>query len=138
MRTRRPRHAQEHGRKGEREELPARLTVSCVDIREVAPPPGAEPLHWRLLTTSKVEDPAATFATAELYRRRWAIEQLFRSLKRQGLDIEGVRIEAEAPLRKLVAAALIAAVHVQQLVHARDGTAGAPGPLRPLTDAFAP
>lgn len=32
-------------------------------------------------------------------------------------------------------AALIAAVCIQQLVHARDG---GPGPLRPLSDAFAP
>ena len=32
-------------------------------------------------------------------------------------------------------AALVAAVSVQQLVHARDG---GPGPLRPMTDAFEP
>jgi hypothetical protein len=134
---RRPRHALEHGRKGEREELPESVTVTCVDLREVAPPPGVEPVHWRL--HHPVEDAAAAFAIAGLYRRRWAIEQLFRGLKRQGFDIEGLRIGAEAPLRNLVAAALVAAVHVQQLVHARDGTAtGAPGPLRPLTDAFAP
>ena len=33
-------------------------------------------------------------------------------------------------------AALIAAVTIQQLVHARDG--GAAGPLRPVSDAFEP
>jgi len=30
----------------------------------------------------------------------------------------------------------IAAVSIQQLVHARDGQAATPGPLRPIADAF--
>ena len=38
----------------------------------------------------------------------------------------------------LVMATLIAAVTVQQLVHARDGTAGLNGGLRPVTNAFEP
>src|SRR3546814_16660614 len=33
-------------------------------------------------------------------------------------------------------ATLIAATTIQQLVHARDGQAASPGPLRPITDAF--
>ena len=72
---------------------------------------------------------------ADLYRRRWAIEQLFRTLKTEGFDVEGLSIAADAPRARLVVAALVAAVIVQQLVHARDGTQG-PSPLRPLTDAF--
>jgi hypothetical protein len=92
-------------------------------------------VHWRLLTTEPVPDLAAAWAVADLYRRRWAIEQLFRTLKTQGFDIEGLRIAEDAPRSRLVMATLIAAVTVQQLVHARDG---GPGPLRPLTDAFEP
>jgi len=65
------------------------------------------------------------------------IEQLFRTLKTKGFDIEGVLIEDEAPLCRLTMAALIAAVTIQQLVHARDGDQGS-GLLRPLTDAFEP
>lgn len=122
-------------RNGLREGLPASLSVSVVDVREEAPPPGEPPVHWRLLTTHAVADAAEAFAIADLYRRRWAIEQLFRTLKTQGFDIEGLLVEEEAPLRNLVMATLIAAVSIQQLVHARDGLA-APGPLRPLTDAF--
>jgi hypothetical protein len=56
-------------------------------------------------------------------------------MKTQGFDIEGVRIEEEAPLTNLVMAIFIAAVVVQQLVHARDGV-GEQGSLRPVTDAF--
>ena len=69
----------------------------------------------------------------ELYRRRRNIEPLFRTLKTDGFDIEHVDIEDAAPRNCLIAATLIAAVCIQQLVHARDG---GPGPLRPLTDAF--
>lgn len=122
-------------RNGLREGSPASLAVTVVDVREDAPPPGETPVHWRLLTTHAVSDAAEAFAIADLYRRRWAIEQLFRTLKTQGFDIEGLLIEEEAPLRRLVMATLIAAVTIQQLVHARDGEA-APGPLRPITDAF--
>jgi hypothetical protein len=119
------------------EDLPACLTVTLVDIRESKPVQGTTPVHWRLITTRPVNDAAEAFAVADLYRRRWAIEQLFRTLKTDGFDIERVRIEDQTPLRNLVMATLIAAVTVQQLVHARDGAASA-GSLRPLTDAFEP
>jgi hypothetical protein len=117
--------------------LPRSVRLSVVDVREVDPPSG-EITHWRLLTTHPVADVAQALAVADLYRRRWTIEQLFRTLKTQGFDIEGVLVEEEAPLRRLVMATLVAAVIVQQLVHARDGTTGRPAPLRPVTDAFHP
>jgi hypothetical protein len=41
-------------------------------------------------------------ATADLYRRRWAIEQLFRTMKTQGFDIEGLRIGEREPRNKLI------------------------------------
>jgi len=124
-------------RNGLVEDLPKSLSVTFVDIREVDPPAGEAALHWRLITTLPVSNAAEALAVASLYRRRWAIEQLFRTLKTKGFDIEGILIEDPAPLKKLVCATLIAAVTIQQLVHARDGEAG-PGPLRPLTDAFEP
>jgi len=119
---------------GVRQELPSAVRMTVVDVREIAPPPGEAGVHWRLLTSQAVADPAQAWAVVEVYRRRWAIEQLFRTLKTQGFDIEGLRIGEVAPRNRLVMAALVAAVIVQQLVHARDG---GPGPLRPLDDAFA-
>jgi len=121
-------------RNGVKEGLPETVALFLVDVRESNPPIG-ETLHWRLLTTRPIEDVAQAFAVIDLYRRRWAIEQLFRTMKSQGFDIEGVLVEDEAPLERLAMATLIAAVTVQQLVHARDGTQG-PEPLRPLLDAF--
>jgi hypothetical protein len=115
--------------------LPDAVAVQVVDVREVSPPPGQPAIHWRLLTTYPVGDAAEAWAVVELYRKRWAIEQLFRTLKTQGFDIEGLRIEDPVPRDKLITAALIAAVAIQQLVHARDGGSG---PLRPCTDVFQP
>jgi len=121
---------------GRRASLPESVAVTLVDVREVDPPPGAAALHWRLLTTHAVTSAAEAWAVAELYRRRWAIEQLFRTLKTEGFDIEGVAIDQPAPRHRLVTATVIAAVCIQQLVHARDG---GPGSLRrPASDAFAP
>jgi hypothetical protein len=121
--------------RGFSKDLPERVELQCIDVREVQPPPGQSGVHWRLLTTHPVEDAVQAFAIVDLYRRRWAIEQLFRTLKTQGFDIEGIRIEDPQPRDNLVTAAFIAAVAVQQLVHARDG---GPGPLRPCTDVFEP
>jgi len=120
---------------GLRFDLPDSVAVTLVDIREIDPPTGEAAIHWRLLTTHSVTSAAGAWAMAELYRRRWAIEQMFRTLKTEGFDIEDIRIEETAPRNRLVTAALIAAVCIQQLVHARDG---GPGPLRPVSDAFAP
>jgi hypothetical protein len=136
--------------------LPATLALQAVDVREVDPPAGVEPVHWRLLTTLPAGTAAEAAGIADLYRRRWAIEQLFRTLKTQGFDIEALAIEHEGALKNLVTAALVAATIVQQLVHAREGQApkgrtpqghapedpareGAPtGGLRPALDAFPP
>jgi hypothetical protein len=114
---------------------PATIAVHLVDVREINPPEG-ENVHWRLITTRPIEGLAQALEVADLYRRRWAIEQLFRTMKTHGFDIEAVRMEDDAPRQTLTAATLIAAVTIQQLVHARDG--GDPQRLRPLLDAFDP
>jgi hypothetical protein len=117
--------------------LPASVAMTVVDVREVDAPAGETPVHWRLLTTHAVADTAQALAVADLYRRRWAIEQLFRTMKTKGFDIEGALIEEEAPFTRLAMATLVAAVTIQQIVHARDGAEGQ-NPLRPMTDAFEP
>jgi hypothetical protein len=115
--------------------LPKAVEMHLIDVRETAAPDGIAPIHWRLLTTRPIDDVAEAWKVVDLYRRRWAIEQLFRALKTQGFDIEGVRVEDPEPRDKLVTAALIAAVAVQQLVHGREGDSGR---LRPCTDVFEP
>ena len=115
--------------------VPGGVPLRLVDVREVDPPAGAEAVHWRLLTSLPVEGLADAFAIVDLYRRRWAIEQVFRTLKTAGFDIENLELADAAARARLVMASVVAAVTIQQLVHARDGTTGM-SPLRPLTDAF--
>jgi hypothetical protein len=113
--------------------LPAQVRLTLVEAIEIDPPAGTAPAHWRLLTTHAVTNPQQARGIVMLYRERWTIEQLFRALKTKGFDIEAVRIADGGPFEKLVAASLVAAITVMQLVRDRDGSA-----KRPLADAFAP
>lgn len=111
--------------------LPADIPLYVVDVREVDPQAGEKPVRWCLLTTHAVIDLADALRIVGWYRRRWIIEQVFRTLKGQGLAIEESQILDPETLAKLATAALIAAVRVMQLVHARDGATG-----QVLADAF--
>lgn len=123
-------------RNGVLQGLPDTVALTVVDVREVDPP-ATGGVHWRLLTTHTVNSLADAFVMVEYYRRRWCIEQVFRTLKTKGFDIEALRIGEPAVRFKLVTATLIAAVTIQQLVHARDGDPNR-GPLRPITDVLEP
>ena len=68
--------------------LPETVTVSLVQVAEIDAPPGAEPVFWQLLTTHPVEDAAKAWQVVDWYRQRWIIEQFFRTLKQQGLQLE--------------------------------------------------
>jgi len=102
---------------------PDLIPLRLVEVREVDPPAGATPVHWRLYTTHQVDTLDQALQIVELYRRRWIIEQVFRTLKSDGLDIEQSLLADGEALENLAATALIAAVRVMQCVHAR-GEAG--------------
>ena len=108
------------------------LSLYAVEAREVDPPDGVTPAHWRLLTTHRVEDLTTARWIAGLYRRRWLIEELFRTCKAKGFDVERIGL-AEGPFEILCAATLVAAISVLALVQERDGKA-----RRPLEDVFQP
>ncbi len=112
---------------------PRTVALWVVDACEIDPPEGAEPVHWRLLTTHAVTTLAQAREIVGWYRRRWIIEQVFRSLKSHCLRIEDSQMEAVGSFAKLAMIALIAAVRAMQLVLARDGTTG-----QPVTDAVDP
>lgn len=111
--------------------LPNTIEVTLVIGREINPAEGEEPALWFLLTTHQVNDVADARRIIGFYRARWTIEQLFRTLKTKGFDIEALRQEDGGPLEKLVTAILIAALKVMQLVAEREGKG-----KRPLTDVF--
>ena len=98
------------------------VRLRLVDVREVDPPEGVEPLHWRLLTTHTIADAAAAWEIVGWYQRRWVIEQLFRVMKSQGLQLEDSQLASANRLVKLAAAATKAACVDIQLTQGRDGT----------------
>jgi ribosomal protein S11 len=107
---------------------PESLTLGLVEIAEIAPPEGQQGVCWRLLTTLPVTTLAQASEVAHLYRLRWRIEQLFRTFKTAGLDIEASQVCEAARMLKLAALGLVAASRIMQLVDARDGSS------RPASD----
>jgi len=100
------------------------VRLRLVEVRDVDPPAGVEPLHWRLLTTHAVGDVAKAWQIVDWYRARWTIEQLFRVMKSQGLGLEESQLHTAGGLVKLAAAATKAACIDMQLVQERDGGHG--------------
>jgi hypothetical protein len=106
---------------GAADALPETVPLTLVDIRETTEPEAGEPIHWRLITTHTVDTPAAARMILDFYRRRWIIEDYFRTLKTAGFDIEAAEIEEPGAMMRFVGAAACAAVIIMQLVRARDG-----------------
>jgi hypothetical protein len=102
---------------------PRQLNLTVVEVREENPPPGQEPILWRLLTTHKVASLDDARQIVDWYRLRWTIEQWFRSLKSQGIALEESLIADGEALERLAAAALVGACMTMQLVNGR-GEAG--------------
>ena len=98
------------------------VTMTLVEIWEVAPPEGEEPLQWLLWTT----EPAATLeealAVAKLYSKRWRIEDLHLVLK-SGCAVEKLQLETADRLAKAVVLYSSIAARIVQL---RDWAREAP------------
>jgi hypothetical protein len=112
--------------------LPRAVTLRYVEVVERNPPEGVEPVRWRLLTTHAVDNIAMAWRIVDWYRQRWIIEQLFRLMKKQGLEIEDSQLATAEGLTKLAAIAVKAAAVTLQLVQARDGRSD-----EPASNAFA-
>ena len=117
----RPRH-------GGNPEGPKHLSLTMVEAREVDWNGEGTPLLWRLLTTIETIDAADAAEIVRLYRLRWRIEEIFRSLKSDGLRLEETQMQDAGRLFKLALIGLAAATRTVQRVDARDGSD------RPATD----
>jgi hypothetical protein len=115
---------------------PNSVTLNIVEVKQINPPPPTDtdkgkgkgkskeqPIVWRLLTTHAVTSMAEATHIVELYRRRWTIEQVFRTLKSQAIDLEESLLAEGDALERLAITTMSAAIIVMQLVSAR-GTAG--------------
>lgn len=112
---------------------PEYIQLWALDVREDASTvqEGEEPVHWRLLSTHVIETREQALQCIGWYLQRWHIEQLFRTLKSQGLDVESSLVEEAQRLQKLAVLACSAASRTMQLTLARDGRSA-----RPAQDVF--
>lgn len=109
---------------------PCSIELNFVEVLEINPPQGCKPINWRLLTTLPVSSKAEVEHLIDVYRMRWRIEEVFRALKTNGLDLEATQVEAADRLFKLAALGIAAATRIVQLVDARDSS------LRPAEDVI--
>lgn len=107
----------------------------AIEVREVAEtvPPNEEPIHWRILTTHPAESFSQAQQVVAWYRDRWHIEQIFRLLKSDGLNLEESELESGHALRRLTVLALGAALDVLRLLRAERGESE-----QPLEQVFDP
>jgi hypothetical protein len=78
--------------------LPKAVAITLVIGQEINPPEAEEAATWFLLTTHRVTDIADARRIIGFYRLRWTIEQLFRTMKTKGFDVEALRQEQDGPL----------------------------------------
>ncbi len=96
-------------------DYPESVSLYAVEAKEVTPPAGVEPIHWRLLTTHPVNILEQALRVIQWYRWRWRIEQLFALLKRVGLDLESTRLASVKAIERLTILALMVALRILQL-----------------------
>lgn len=115
--------------------LPKTLELTVVDVRELPESVvgDEEPIHWRLFTTHSVENFIEAMQIVDWYRLRWQVEQFFRILKKQGLDVEASQLEHADSLMKLIVLAVQVAITTLQLLTARSLEA-----TQPITRVFTP
>ena len=111
----------------------ASIKLYAIEVREQTGSVVGEekPVRWRLLTTHKIESVEDALRCVGWYCCRWQIEQFFRTLKKQGFQIESSQVETGEGLMKLACIAMQAAVRTLQLTLAREGNTD-----RMATDVF--
>jgi hypothetical protein len=103
-------------------DYPCSVKMNCIYVveRPETAPEGEEPIEWRLYTTHQVDSIEQAMQCVQWYRARWYIEELFRILKSDGLDIESSQLETGLALKRLMFFCLQAALHIMIIKIAYD------------------
>lgn len=90
------------------------LTLWAVEARELHPPKGIAPLHWRLLTTLSVSTLREAVEKLHWYGVRWGIE-VFHKVLKSGCAVEETQLRTAKRLHRYVAIKLVVAWRVMAL-----------------------
>lgn len=96
------------------------LTVVEVLEHDTSVPSHEKPIHWRLFTTHSVNEIDQAIEIVKWYKWRWWIEDFFRILKTQGLEVERSQFATGIALKKLVVLCLEAALRILTLRQQRQ------------------
>lgn len=105
-----------HAKRGNHSDDPLPLYV--VQIDEVSPPAGEEPISWTLLTNQPVNAFDDAWRVTGWYERRWIIEELHKA-KKTGCRIEDMQFATIARLEPAIALLSVVAV---TLLNLRDAS----------------
>lgn len=94
-------------------DYPPNLPLYVLDVQEENAT--GEPIHWRLLTTHPIKSLQDAITLISYYKQRWHIEQLFRTMKKQGLKTEELELETGQAIIRMGIVALEAALRIMQL-----------------------
>lgn len=112
-----------------KEDLPP-VEMYAILVEEVAPPEGAPPILWWLLTTLPIADFDAAVQAVRWYSYRWLIERYHFVLK-SGCRIEALQLTSAAQIEKALATYAIVAWRLLWLVYQARTQ-----PDAPATDAL--
>lgn len=83
-------------------QYPLTQKINVVEVRELHPPEGLEPIVWYLYTTHSVDSLAEAIQVVKWYASRWWIEDFFRITKKQGFELEKSQLRSGLALKRLM------------------------------------
>jgi Transposase Tn5 dimerisation domain len=93
-----------------------RVMATCLVARELgAPPPGVEPIEWRLLTNREATTLEQGVELIDWYRARWEIERLFHVFK-NGCRVDALQLSTVARIERALTLYLIVAWRIARLM----------------------
>ena len=91
------------------------IEVTCLIASETHPPPGTEPVVWRLLTNRTASTLQEARELIDWYRARWEIEMFFNVLK-EGCRVEQLQLGETGRLQTALALYMIIAWRINRLM----------------------
>lgn len=107
-----------------KENVSESVELTAIEVKEHQNADVSKGIHWRLITSHEIKNIDDAKRIINWYSLRWNIEELFRILKKQGLELEESKLLTGLALKKLAVLALKTALSILQFMKERDGEYG--------------